>query len=200
MGKYRAISTAEKRAMLEAAGEEWPVGSDGLPMCWHKNGSTPNGGSWRLRSFMRDEQARYRKSEEGRATRARYDKSEEGRDARARYNKSEKGRRARVGIAADAPPMSLEQIGLYSSAIRIIRKTASTPTVMTILDRFDPKKAKLIRLAVSESATPFERRRAVERYMTHKHIPRTKEETCLHPQTTSAETRTPLLLPRSTSV
>jgi hypothetical protein len=53
-GKYRPVSTAEKRAMLEAAGEEWPIGSDGLPMIWSTSVHLRHGGGWTLRSRHRE--------------------------------------------------------------------------------------------------------------------------------------------------
>jgi hypothetical protein len=73
--QHRAISTAEKRSQLKAAGEEWPVGSDGLPKVWHADRRKLAGGSWKLRSTMRATHQRYNRSENRKAANARYEES-----------------------------------------------------------------------------------------------------------------------------
>lgn len=79
-GKYPGVSVAEKRAMLEDAGEEWPVCEcHGEPKKWNRKDNRPSGGQWKC-------------SEETRAANARYDKSEKGRAKKALWITSEKGR------------------------------------------------------------------------------------------------------------
>lgn len=74
-GKYRPVSTAEKRALLEAAGEEWPVGSDGEPKSWKSKSTRPSGGGWSLRSTRRSHSKSYKpewtKTAAGQASRKR---------------------------------------------------------------------------------------------------------------------------------
>lgn len=78
-GKYRKISTAEKRAMLEAAGEEWPIGNDGLPKVWHSSSDRRAGGHWKLRTSKRATNIRYKNTDRGRLV---------GRTAEALYERS----------------------------------------------------------------------------------------------------------------
>ena len=73
--RYRTISTAEKRAQLEAAGEEWPIGSDGLPKVWHSDAQRATGGRWKLRSTVHALHQRHNRSENKGASRARYEES-----------------------------------------------------------------------------------------------------------------------------
>jgi hypothetical protein len=42
----RAVSTAEKRAQLEAAGEPWPLYPDGTKQRWIRNAELKAGGRW----------------------------------------------------------------------------------------------------------------------------------------------------------
>jgi hypothetical protein len=60
LGRYRPIGVAEKRAQLEAAGEEWPIGDDGLPKVWSASATHRGGGFWARRSSIREYQSRRR--------------------------------------------------------------------------------------------------------------------------------------------
>ena len=57
MNDLEGVSVAEKRTELESKGEPWPVGSDGLEKMWHRDVAEKAGGSWRLRSTIREGQA-----------------------------------------------------------------------------------------------------------------------------------------------
>lgn len=46
LSPYRAVSTAEKRALLEAAGEEWPKYPDGSSQLWQASPRLIAGGYW----------------------------------------------------------------------------------------------------------------------------------------------------------
>lgn len=58
LGRYRPIGVAEKRAQIEAAGEEWPIGDDGLPKVWSASATHRGGGFWARRSSVREYQRR----------------------------------------------------------------------------------------------------------------------------------------------
>lgn len=72
---HAGVSTAEKRARLEAAGEEWPIGNDGLPKVWHRDTRKAAGGCWKLRSTYRARSQRYNRSENRGAADAHYEES-----------------------------------------------------------------------------------------------------------------------------
>lgn len=59
--RYRPVGVAEKRAQLEAAGEAWPIGDDGLPKVWSASTAQRRGGYWARRSSIREYQSRRRK-------------------------------------------------------------------------------------------------------------------------------------------
>lgn len=89
MGKYRSVSTAEKRAELEAKGEPWPVcGCHGEPKKWSATTTRPAGGRWRCRVACIADDRRYKQSTKGReaqnAALRRYNQSEKGREAQRR--------------------------------------------------------------------------------------------------------------------
>lgn len=73
--RRRAIGVAEKRAQLEASGEAWPIGSDGLPKVWHADPRKAAGGTWKLRSTRWAACQRYNRSESRGAANTRYEES-----------------------------------------------------------------------------------------------------------------------------
>ena len=64
------VSVAEKRALLEAAGEEWPLCEcHGEPKKWHKDARKTAGGYWACLTRVGLHRTKYNHSEKGRTSR-----------------------------------------------------------------------------------------------------------------------------------
>ena len=61
--RYPTVSTAEKRRLLEEAGEPWPVcDCCGIEKIWHSDSRQKSGGSWKLRCTHLESLRRLRKT------------------------------------------------------------------------------------------------------------------------------------------
>lgn len=103
-------------------------------------------------------------------------------------------RRRKRGIHQDAPLMPLSQRGSLGNRIRKLRKAVANHRLMNIMDREDPERVRLMRLCVDPSASPFEGKLALKAL--DRHIDKQKGKSPWQ-QTTSNETQTQRLLPRS---
>lgn len=57
--RYPTVSTAEKRRLLEEAGEPWPVcNCCGIEKVWSSRNNIASGGEWRLRCTFRKKDAK----------------------------------------------------------------------------------------------------------------------------------------------
>jgi hypothetical protein len=182
--KREGVSAAEMYAELEASGKERPqCECHGESMYWQRHTRSISGGGWRCPAKQREYAQRWRKSNP------------------ERYREmSRRGlRRLRYGIHEDTPIMSLSERQALSAKTRVIRRAVANQHTMNVIEKLDGKRAQLMRLAVNEGASPFERRKALEQLDKHNARSVRKDSVCQPSRTTSVETQTPRLLPRSTS-